>query len=94
MQSAQRKQKISRYLNEDELYWKKHQSGLSLSGLTRTAYCQAKGVDYDRFTYWLTKLAQSACEKVMDEQQQEPPQVSGPLLPVHVKSQARENNLL
>ncbi|OGT50733.1 MAG: hypothetical protein A3F17_00895 [Gammaproteobacteria bacterium RIFCSPHIGHO2_12_FULL_41_15] len=63
MQAAQLNQKkpfISRYVDEDKDFWKKHMASYSNSGLTKTAYCKANQVNYARFFYWTRKLSGSS----------------------------------
>lgn len=59
MQAAKSVKKfVSRYNNENNSFWKKHQLDFAASGLTtRSAYCKKQAINYDRFGYWLKKLA-------------------------------------
>lgn len=45
------------YPLEDEIFWKTHLESFKQSGLTRKEYCRQNNVNYDRFGYWLPKLA-------------------------------------
>ena len=42
---------------ENEDFWKKHIEAHADSKLSKSAYCQAKQVDYPRFIYWSKKIA-------------------------------------
>lgn len=46
---------ISRYINEDENFWRKHVIAYPDSGLTKAAYCRENSINYDRFFYWIKK---------------------------------------
>ena len=72
MQSAISKAHVSRYINEDELYWKNQLSRFRSSGLTKKEYCRQNSVSYDRFGYWMGKLvsqqSQAASKKLLPVQ--------------------------
>lgn len=51
----QKRSYISRYVDEDEDFWRKHFMSYSNSGMTKTAYCKANQINYDRFYYWIRK---------------------------------------
>jgi hypothetical protein len=40
---------------EDNSFWQNHFDLHIASGLTRSKYCKANNVNYDRFGYWLSK---------------------------------------
>lgn len=50
------KKPMRNYPDETEEYWKRHRSNFLVSGVSRRKYCQAQGVNYDRFNYWFKKL--------------------------------------
>jgi hypothetical protein len=50
------KKAIRYYPEENEEYWKQHQSRFLVSGLSRKKYCLKHEVNYDRFNYWFKKL--------------------------------------
>lgn len=57
MNKERKKHCASRYAEEDEAYWRSHQSALQESGLSRIVYCRNNNVNYDRFSHWLGKLS-------------------------------------
>lgn len=78
MQASGTKAHVSRYINEDESYWKNHLSRFRLSGLSRKEYCRQNGIGYDRFGYWMDKLT-APQEQVSSKQ----------LLPVQIKPEQK-----
>ena len=48
---------------EDDLFWQNHEQQLAESRLSRRAYCQKHGVNYDRFQYHRKKLATRQTER-------------------------------
>ena len=51
------------YPEETEEYWNQHRSGFLASGVSRRMYCQANGVNCDRFNYWFKKLSSHGDER-------------------------------
>lgn len=45
------------YSEETQEYWKQHRSDFLASCLSRSMYCKAHSVNYDRFNYWFKKLS-------------------------------------
>ena len=92
MQAAQSVKKfVSRYNNEDNIFWQKHQLDFSASGLTRSAYCKKQAINYDRFSYWLKKLASPVLNSVTSKKTPlNPPS----FLSVQVKSERRQSDIL
>jgi hypothetical protein len=79
--------KLARYYpEENEGFWKQHQSSFLASGLSRKRYCQVNGVNYNRFNYWFKKLSPISPE------QGSSPEKTDLLLPVHLR-QAKPEGL-
>ena len=57
MQEEVLKKSLRNYPEENEGYWKQHQSSFLASGLSRRRYCREHEVNYDRFNYWFNKLS-------------------------------------
>lgn len=92
MQTVQSTKKfVSRYIHEDENFWKKHQLDFSASGLTRAVYCKTQAINYDRFGYWIRKLNSSEDNTKNDKQTSHKPST---LLPVQVKSECIAANTI
>jgi len=79
MQAARSKTPVSRYITEDESYWKNQLSSFRASGLTRKGYCRENGISYDRFTYWMGKLITQQAQVT-----------SKPLLPIQLKAEHKK----
>jgi hypothetical protein len=71
------------YPQENEEYWKQHQSGFLASGLSRKKYCHKHGVHYNRFNYWFKKLLPH--QGVAPSSEKELPEKNNLLLPVHLR---------
>jgi hypothetical protein len=80
--------KSLKYPEENEGYWRRHQSDCIASGLSRKRYCRENGVSCDRFNYWFKKL--SLPEGVAQSRKESPGK--GMLLPVHLV-QAKPDSL-
>lgn len=92
MQAVQSTKKfVSRYTHESEIFWKKHQSDFEASGLIRSAYCKKQAINYDRFGYWLKKLAFPTLSNA-DAKQTLPKHP--PFLSVQVKSERKQSDVL
>jgi len=88
MQAAQSVKKfVSRYNNESDIFWQKHQSDFSVSGLTRSVYCKKQAINYHRFGYWLKKLASPVSSSV-NAKQTVPKHPS--FLSVQIKSESKQ----
>ncbi len=86
MQSTRsKKNNVSRYIHEDEAFWKKHQSNFAISGLSRVEYCQVQKINYGRFTYWLSKLSSATSQEHVNNKQPAPKRPA--FLSVQVKAE-------
>lgn len=92
MQAAKAKVHISRYMNEDENFWKKHIADFSKSSLKISHYCKVKAINYDRFIYWRNKLTPQPSQDVVA--QKILPEKHRPLLPVQLKPEASVHDAL
>jgi hypothetical protein len=93
MQASQVNEKIvSRYTNEDEIFWRQHFSHFAISGLKRVEYCQAQKISYGRFSYWLAKLAPTLPKKSITKKKSISKHL--PLLPVQVKPEFKKLDIL
>ncbi len=91
MPAAHSKAHVSRYINEDENFWKKHLSSYSSSGLKRPAYCRKNAVNYHRFVYWEKKL--SLTQQNIPLKSKEQAQKIHQLLPVRLKPEIKESTI-
>lgn len=93
MQTDQSKKKVvSRYIHEDEAFWKKHQSSFAISGLNRKRYSHVQGIDYDRFSYWLKKLFPAISAAPANQKHSALKKPS--FMPVQVKLEPKQNSTL
>jgi hypothetical protein len=88
MQEEILKKSIKYYPEENEGYWKQHQSAFLGSGLSRKRYCREHGVNYDRFNYWFKKLSP---HQEIEQPQKDSPMKKSLLLPVNL-SQAKPDS--
>ena len=49
------KKATRQYPHENDAYWVEIYSDFKNSNKSRNAYCKTKGINYDRFGYWLSR---------------------------------------
>lgn len=82
---------VSRYVAEDESYWRNHLLGFKASQSTRKQYCRENVVDYYRFSYWMKKIIDqqlqipSGKEKIVETPQ---------LLPIQLKAEPKASEVV
>jgi len=47
---------------EGKEFWQQQLKKLKTSGFSRSQYCREKGINYDRFGYWLKRLSPASSE--------------------------------
>ena len=76
---------VSRYVHEDESFWRKHVTAFSESDLIKSVYCRENGINYNRFFYWVNKI--SSPQKILSKKISRKNNLSAvvSLLPVQLK---------
>lgn len=88
VQTKKNKSFVSRYIEEDENFWKKYIAACTDSGLAKTVYCKEKQLNYARFFYWIKRLSAKAIQQPLGSE-------INSLLPVRLMPEGkREGNVL
>jgi hypothetical protein len=66
---------VSRYVEEDEVFWKKHIETHLTSGLSKRSYCKENRINYARFFYWIKKFSQQPKSSTLTSNQLLPVQL-------------------